>query len=316
MRPKSPLVHIDNFDARKFQVVNSPRSRDAMTQLCVQKEDLRLKTEEDLKGMFNTDDPKEKEALKACVEKHTQAHKNIVKKISDRRREMIDAQSGTEKKKKEQESFKSKQLKHLEEEKKAILKRLEDEQKKKDEAEKKQKAEHERDAKKAVKSEMEKDRSPKQLDRSEKTRESPNASQIRGQSAITHKSDQEHKPPLILDQQLKESSILVYLDKSVHHKDQLDVNLKERTKKDLKNDIQKMRDHMKRQKDELLEMAQKRTSSAYKNHEGPGNAKTRKIEYLYDLSRDPVSVMKEKQQKEMESMMNYELALQVHPSLT
>jgi hypothetical protein len=50
---------------------------------------------------------------------------------------------------------------------------------------------------------------------------------------------------------------------------------------------------------------------AYKSHEALGNAKTRKIEYLYDLSKDPVSMMKEKQQKEMEHMMNFELALQV-----
>lgn len=312
---KGPLVHIDNFDARKFQVINSPRSRAAMTELGIQDEDLKLKTEDDLRGMFNTEDDKEKKALQKCAEKHLLAHKNIVKKISERRKEIIETNTEAEKKLKEMQSMKNQQLKKLEEEKKAILKNLEMEKKKKEELEKKKKIELERDAKKSNKTDL--DKSTKDIERAQKIRQqSPNASQIqaRGQSAITHKSDhkeKEPKLPLILDYELKDSSILGYLEKSVNHKDQLDLDLKERTKKDLKRDIHRMRELMKKQKTELLEMAQKRNASAYKNHEDLGNAKTRKIEYLYDLSRDPVALMKEKQQKEMEQMMNYEIALQV-----
>lgn len=308
---KVPIIHIDNFDSRKFQVVNSPRSRAAMEELGIQNEDLKLKTEEDLKGMFNTEDEKEKVALKECVEKHVKAHKNLVKKISNRRKEIIESNNEAEKKRKELETIKNQQLKKLEEEKKAILKNLDVEKKKKEEIEKKKKAELERDAKKtSVKTDL--DKSPKEKARADRKVVSPDAAQIRGQSAITHKSDhEEYKQPLILDHELKDSSILGYLDKSVHHKDQLDIDLKERTKNDLKRDIKKMRDLMKRQKEELLEMAQKRNASAYKNHEDLGNAKTRKIEYLYDLSRDPVTLMKERQQKEMEQIMNYQMALQV-----
>jgi hypothetical protein len=116
---------------------------------------------------------------------------------------------------------------------------------------------------------------------------------------------------MILNEGLKESSILVFLDQSAHHKDLLDVDLKERTEKDLKKDIKRMRELMKKQKNEVIEMTQKQgQAAAYKSHETLANAKTRKIEYMYDLSRDPVSLMKEKQQKEMEHMMNFQLALQ------
>ena len=308
------MIHIDNFDSRKFQVVNSPRSAAAMQELGILHEDLKLKTEEDLKGMFNTEDDKEKEALKKCVEKHLKAHKNLVKKISDRRKEIIETNNEAEKKRKELESIKSQQFKKLEDEKKAILKQLEAEKKKKDDIEKKKKAELEREAKKTTgKSDL--DKSSKEPKRIDKRVLSPDVSQVRGQSAITHKSDhQETKHPLILEHELKESSILGYLDKSVHHKDQLDIDLKERTKNDLKHDIKKMKELMKRQKEEILEMAQKRNASAYKNHEDLGNAKTRRIEYLNDLSRNPVTLMKERQQKEMEQIMNYQMALQVNCS--
>lgn len=333
------MIHIDNFDTRKFQVINSPRSKAAMKELGIQNEDLHLKSEDDLRGMFNTEDEKERQALKACVEKHVLAHKNIVKKISDRRKELIKENEEAIKKNKQNEELKKKQLKKLEEEKKIILKRLEQEQKKKDDEERKLKAEkerltkkgdHDKDTKKGdhskdpkkgdqgkdqKKADQEKDsknqkeiKSKAGLDKTDR-KISPDASQIRGQSAITHKSD--HDKKLVLDAELKESSILVYLDKSVHHKDQLDIDLKDRTKKDLKKDIIKMRELMKKQKDEILELAQKRNASAYKSQEALGNAKTRKIEYMYDLSRDPVALMKERQQKEMEQMMNYEIALQV-----
>lgn len=118
------------------------------------------------------------------------------------------------------------------------------------------------------------------------------------------------KKPIKLDEELKESSILVFLDKGIAHKDQLDLNLRDRTKLDLERDKLRMKELMHRQKQEIIEMSQKRNQSAYRSTEGLGNAKTRKIEYLYDLSRNPVDMMKEKQQKEMEHMMNYEIALQ------
>ena len=343
---KTQMLHIDIFDAKKFHVINSPRSLASMKELGIQQEDLKLKTEEDLKGMFNLNDPKEKEAFKKCVEMHQKAHKNLIKKISERRKEMIKVNDEAMKKKKEHDALKSKQLKHLEEEKKLILKQLELEQKKKEEAEKKKKAEQEREAKKSGKDEG-KDSSPKPKEKADKPKEkdpakdksdptkpttakelptkkddlkkddskarvgsSMDGKQAREKSAVTHKSENEKK--LILNEELKESSILVFLDQSAHHKNLLDVDLKERTELDLKKDIKRMRELMKKQKKEVIEMTQKPSQAlSYKSHEALGNAKTRKIEYLYDLSKDPVKMMKEKQQKEMEHMMNFELALQV-----
>lgn len=134
-----------------------------------------------------------------------------------------------------------------------------------------------------------------------------------GKSARSQQHMERHKP-LKLDDELKESSILVFLDKSAAQKQRLDLGLQDRTKKDLEKDKKRMKDLMKQEKMFILELSQKRNTSAYKSHEGLGNAKTRKIEYLYDLSRNPVEMMKEKQQKEMEHMMNYEIALQVNTS--
>lgn len=126
---------------------------------------------------------------------------------------------------------------------------------------------------------------------------------------------EEDNKPLKLEDELKESSILVFLDKSTTQKHRLDLGLKEKTKKELERDKQRMKELMKQQKDQLIEMSQKRAASAYKSQEGLGNAKTRHIEYLNDLSRNPVEMMKDKQQKEMEHMMNYEIALQVSSRL-
>lgn len=335
---KQPLIHIDNFDAKKFHVVNSPRSRTAMTELGIQDSDLRLKTADDLRGMFDLTDPKEKEAFDKCVKKHEAAHKNIVKKISDRRKELIKVKEENDKKKKEHDILKTKQLKQLEEEKKTILKTLELENKKREEEEKKKKAEREKELKKDAKPAEDKNKKPDDKDKDKNKSQAESKKQLppvddkkgdgqksaaslspdkkldtslpaREKSAVTHRS--EHEKKLKLEDELKESSILMFLDKSAHHKDLLDTDLKERTKKDLQRDKQRMKELMKRQKMELLELSQKRAASAYKSHETLGNAKTRKIEYLYDLSRNPLEMMKEKQQKEMESMMNYQIALQV-----
>lgn len=118
------------------------------------------------------------------------------------------------------------------------------------------------------------------------------------------------KKVLKLEDELRESSILQFLDKSAAHKDRLDLSLHERTKKDLERDKLRMKELMKKTKKEILTMSEKRGLSAYKSQENLGNAKTRKIEYLYDLSRNPVELMKDRQQKEMEAMMNYEIGLQ------
>ena len=336
---KLPLIHIDNFDVKKFHVINSPRSREAMKELGIQDADLHLKTADDLRGMFNLADPEEKKAFDVCVKKHEAAHKNLVKKISARRKEMIKQKEDVDRKRKEHEQLKSKQLKHLEEEKKAILKTLELENKKKEELEKKNRQEHEKTERESKKEN--KPSSPTEVKNTDKAKPPVNPSDekskkldlqastksvspdkkavgeqhpLRERSAVTHRSDNERK--LRLEDELKESTILVFLDKSAQHKEQLDLDLKERTKRDLERDKQRMKELMKKQKMDLIEQAQKRNASAYKSHENLGNAKTRKIEYLYDLSRNPLQMMKEKQQKEMESMMNYEIALQVdehHP---
>jgi hypothetical protein len=337
-----PLIHIDNFDAKKFQVINSPRSREAMKELGILDADLHLKTADDLRGLFNMADLEEKKAFDLCVKKHEKAHENLKKKISERRKELIKQREEQEKKRKEQEALKAKQLKQLEEEKKALLKQLEFEKKKREEEEKKKKAEHEKDLKKDAKpadkpadkakpatandnkstTDLKKAVDPKAVTDAKKVdlnasavSASPDKKTTNGKlptrelSAITHKSEQERR--LKLDQELKESSILMFLDKSVHHKELLDLDLKERTKKDLERDKVRMKELMKKQKEDLLELAQKRTASAYKSHEVLGNTKIRKIEHLYDLSRNPLQMMKEKQQKEMEQMMNHEIALQV-----
>ena len=119
------------------------------------------------------------------------------------------------------------------------------------------------------------------------------------------------KKPILLDEELKNSTFAQYLDKSIHHKDLLDMGLRERTKKDLQNDKTRISELMYKQQRGILEMSQKRNQSAYKSQTDIGNAKTRKIEYMFELRKDPVELLKEKQQKEMEDMMDYEIGLQL-----
>jgi hypothetical protein len=116
---------------------------------------------------------------------------------------------------------------------------------------------------------------------------------------------------LKLDEELRESSILAFLEKSAHHKDRLDVSLLERTKKDLVRDKQRMKELMNKQKFELLEMAQKRSTSAYVIHEGPKNAKIRELDYLADLNKPAVLKLQNRYQKDMEQILNYEISLKV-----
>jgi hypothetical protein len=408
--PKIVYVTIDMYDFKKPLEINSPRSLEAMSFLGVAQSDLKCKTEEDLKPLFNLQDKKEKEAFEACVLKHKKAYEHLKLKVSSKRAEIMKENELAEKKRKEHEEHKQKQLKLLEEEKKALMKHLEAEQKKKDEAEKKKKLE---EAKKA--GTTDKDKKPEKADAANKPDKSdaakkqdpgspkspaatdkkdpkgtvpppgaagdkkddkspaavggdkkdtkPTAGDAKpaaggalggdkkdisqpGSPKLDPKSPQDKKGPIRpmassalltgvethslpslkkkskadkdkeekkifkLDDELKESSILQFLDKSAAHKERLDLSLHERTKKDLERDKLRMKELMKKTKKEILSMSQKRGLSAYKSHENLGNAKTRKIEYLYDLSRNPVELMKEKQQKEMESMMNYEIALQ------
>ncbi len=350
---KQQLTTIDTYDPLKYQLINSPRSLQSMKELGITQEDLHLKTEDDLRGMFNLEDAEEVRAFKVCVEKHKLAFNNIKEKVSNRRKEIISRDDETEKKRKEAEVLKNKQLKKLEEEKKTIMKQLEAEQKKKDEAEKRRKLELEKakkDADKAKSPSKSPDKSQQgaksaqpgarngnqksidlgkpgtqlglKSDASPKTSQSAlptqptnlniNEQSLKGKSDAFAKTGRggkpEEKKPLKLEEELKESSILVFLDKSTAHKELLDIQ--HRTKRDLERDKQRMKELMQKQKQEIMEMSQKRNPSAYKSHENLGNAKTRKIEYLYDLSRNPVELLKDKQQKEMESMMNYEIALQ------
>lgn len=334
------LVTIENYDPIKFQHINSPRSMTAMKDLFVSQEDLKMKTADDLKGMFNLEDQLELKAFQKCVEKHKQTYLNLKKKVSERRKEMILAEDELEQKRKEHEIMKAKQLKKLEEEKKVILKQIEIDHKKKDEVDKKKKAEMDKIEKtKQVANKQPSSKSMEKLQQSPKADEKnkgTNSSivalnpQVASNAESVLKSQAEQaglakstanmkdargfnqieRRPIKLDDELKESSILVFLDKGTAHKDLLDLNLVERTKKDLEKDKQRMKELMQKQKQEIIEMSRRRNPSAYKSQDNLGNAKTRKIEYLYDLSRNPVDMMKEKQQKEMEYMMNYEIALQ------
>lgn len=368
--PKVVFVTIDSFDFRKPQDINSPRSMEAMRFLGVAQSDLKCKTEEELKPLFNLQDKKEKEAYEACVAKHKKAYDHLKKKVSDKRAEIIKEHEAVDKKRKEQEEYKQKQLKMLDEEKKSLMKHLEAEQKKKDEAEKKKKLE---EAKKAggdkdkkpeagKKADPGSPKSPGPADKKDPKSPGPAAGDkkepkrtvpvpgaspdkkdpgspktdtkdtkgplkpvassalltgVDTQSLPSLKKkktkadkEKEDKKVLKLDDELRDSSILQFLDKSAAHKDRLDLSLHERTKKDLERDKLRMKELMKKTKKEILTMSEKRGLSAYKSHENLGNAKTRKIEYLYDLSRNPVELMKDRQQKEMEAMMNYEIGLQ------
>src|SRR3990167_4610281 len=67
--PKVVYVTIDSYDFRKPQEINSPRSLQAMKFLGVVQTDLKCKTEEDLKPMFNLQDKKEKEAYDRSEER-------------------------------------------------------------------------------------------------------------------------------------------------------------------------------------------------------------------------------------------------------
>lgn len=283
-----------------------------MRALGIVQEDLRLKTQQDMLGLFNLNEPREVEALELCVKKHLKTHNHLKAKISRKRKEIIREDDEAEKKRKEQEAFRLKQLQKLEEEKQIIMKQLEEEQKKKDEHDRRRKVTSRYEDRGKEETQSRKSLSKIYSFIEKEHEEDKHSSQDANKPEELRESKlSEKEKKLNLDEELEKSNIYVFLDKSTQNKELLDLNMMERTKKQLENDKQKIKDLMNHQKKQLLEMSQKRNTSAYKSQEGLGNAKTRKIEYLYDLSKNPVDMMKSRQQKEMEKMMNYEISLQV-----
>jgi hypothetical protein len=390
---KGPVVHVDSFDAKRGQAIDSPRSRQAMKELGIQDADLHLKTADDLKGKFNLADPDEKKAMQEVLEKHESAHKNLLKKISERRKELIHHAEEEAFKKHQQEILKAKQLQEIAIEKNSLMKQLaadpkyqeiekirKDNQKhskeivakidasmknssllmtrsvsthhldtvsqkqgvlnstqmtnsvllssadpkspKKNEPVSPKKGETKKEpsvAKPGEKSVIEpsKVRINEPHDKT-KPELSPSRSQSPGKRPLTRTrtltsagNRQLSEKRLKLDVELRNSSILAFLEKSAHHKDRLDVSLLERTKQDLARDKQRMKELMKKQKFDLIEMAQKRSASAYKPHEAPANAKTRMLDYLAELNKPVAENLQHKYQKEMEHIMNYEISLKV-----
>lgn len=97
------LVGIDDFDARSFNVINSPRSLEAMRLLGILQLDLRLQTYEDLKGMFKESIPEEKKALERIVNSNLENHKRMIEKIKFKRQELIQKEIDLAERKKRKE---------------------------------------------------------------------------------------------------------------------------------------------------------------------------------------------------------------------
>jgi hypothetical protein len=336
---KVGLISIDNYDPSKGQQINSPRSLKAMKFHGVELKDLKpLKSKEELQQMFDLTIKEEAEDFKRWEEKNRLHYENLKKKIAEKRKELILEEEDEKKKKLEFEQLKKKQLKILEEEKKTAKKEFELEMKKREHELKKiqerikrvrpdESSKTARKEKSLAKSADKKDaRKPTATDPKDKKAPTSNPKVTNSQvlppinpaeSAKGSKkrpkssSGKEEKKPIIFETDVKERGLFGYLDNSTTHKDLLELGLKQMGKKDLEKEKERIRDLMEKQKKEILELAQKRTQSAYKTHDMFENVKTRKIEYLADLTRDPVQLMKEKQQKEMESMMNFEIGLQV-----
>ena len=337
---KVGLISIDNYDPSKGLKINSPRSLKAMMFHGVELKDLKpLKSKEELQKMFDLTIKEEAEDFKRWEDKNRLHYENLKKKIVDKRKELISEEEEEKKKRIEFEQLKKKQLKDLEEEKKTAkkdfdakmkdrelkLKKIQDFIKK---GRKEESRKTDRKEKSLAQSADKKDaRKPTTTD--PKSKKAPNSdakvtnSQLLppinpGQSAEGGKKrpkstsgKTEKLKPIIFEEEVKKKGLYGYLDNSTTHKDQLDLGLKKMGKKDLEKEKERIRDLMEKQKKEILELAQKRTQSAYKTHDMTENVKTRNIEYLADLTRDPMEMLKEKQQKEMESMMNFEIGLQV-----
>lgn len=335
---KIGMVSIETYDPSKGQEITSPRSLKAMKFHGVVQADLKpLKSKEELQKMFDLSNKEEAEDFKRWEEKNKLHYENMKKKIVEKRRELVLEEELEKKKKLEFEQTKKKQLKLLEEEKKVAKKEFEEEMKKRDQELKsiqdRIKRVHPEDASKtarkgqsSAKSADKKDpKKPAATDPKDKKQPAaanvtssqvlppinPPKSAEEGKKRPKSGKGKEEKKPIVFETDVKEKGLFGYLDNSVAHKDLLDLGLMEKTKKDLEKDKDRIRELMEKQKKDILELAQKRNQSAYKTHDTFENAKTRKIEYLADLTRDPVQMMKEKQQKEMENMMNFEIGLQV-----
>jgi hypothetical protein len=97
------LVTIDDFDAKAFSIINSPRSLEAMRLLGILQLDLRLQTYEDLKGMFRESIPEEKVALERIVNSNLENHKRLIQKIKNKRQDLIQREIDMAERKKRKE---------------------------------------------------------------------------------------------------------------------------------------------------------------------------------------------------------------------
>ena len=335
---KLGLISIENFDPSKGVPINSPRSLQAMKFHGVEQKDLKpLKSKEELQQMFDLSNKQEAEDFKRWEEKNKLHYENLKKKIAEKRKELILEEEEDKKKKIELEQLKKKQLKILEEEKKTAKKdyelRMKGEEEILQKIQNRIKRNRPEDSGKTARNEKSLAKSADKKDAKKPTTTDPKdkkapasttnvansqllppinpAESVKTGKKRPKSTGKEEKKPIIFETEVKEKGLFGYLDNSATHKDLLDLGLKNKGKKDLEKEKERIREMMEKQKKEILELATKRTQSAYKTHNTFENAKTRNIEYLSDLTRDPVQMMKEKQQKEMESMMNFEIGLQV-----
>jgi hypothetical protein len=339
-----------------------------MKQLAIEQKDLKLKSKEDLQGMFNLQDKDEKKAFEKCVEMTLLAHKNLIKKIKDRRDEIIEEEAEQLRKQKREEAKRIKQIKKLEAEKVEIMKKLEEEKKKAEEERKRQeKLQEDKKKKEGKDSGSLRDSSAKKGDKvGSKTDLKADPKTVKVDPKATGKVDPKADPKTagkvdpkadpksalktetktdpkadpkkveIKDDKTKtvdlkksdedlgarlnsstvregsmEKSQLSMRNSKLKGKEEKKKPLKEMTMEELDMQMREQKIKMDTKQKELEYMQKSRNLSAYKSHEKIGNVKTRRIEYLFDLKKNPVEAMKERQQKEMENMMNYEMSLQL-----
>lgn len=323
-----------------------------MKQLAIEQKDLKLKSKEDLQGMFNLQDKDEKKAFEKCVEMTLLAHKNLIKKIKDRREEIIEEETELLNKQKKEEAKRIKQIKKLEAEKVEIMKKLEEEKKRAEEERKRQeKLQEDKKKKEGKDTGSLRDSSAKKGDKGgskadlkadpKAAKADPKADQktvgkVDPKSALKTDTKTDPKKVEIKDDKTKptdlkksdenlgarlnsstmkegsmEKSQTSLRNSKLKGKEEKKKALKEMTMEELDMQMREQKIKMDTKQKELEYMQKSRNLSAYKSHEKIGNVKTRRIEYLFDLKKNPVEAMKERQQKEMENMMNYEMSLQL-----
>jgi hypothetical protein len=336
---KLGIITIENYDPSKDLRINSPRSLEAMKYHGVKMEELKSLVIEEPDKKFELSNQEVKEDFyKQWQVKNKIHYESLKKKIAEKRKEIILEEEEEKKKKLKFDIYLKDQAKQLEEQKKNAkveyeekmkkrqddLKRIEEIIKNSRPAEESKTSRKEKslaksaDKKDALKPTATNPKDKKQPASPTKVANSqvqppvnPTEPPKDGKKRPKSSSAKEAKKPIILDEEVKESGLFGYFDKSAKHKELLELGLKDKAKVELKKEKERIRGMMENKKKEILELAQKRTQSAYKTQNTFENAKTRRIELLTELTRDPVQVMKEKQQKEMESMMNFEIALQV-----